>query len=241
MEQNTSRNLRSCHDSDVNSVDINESGNIVVSGGRDNYFKIWNRNIETDEIALTYESNIQDRIWKVVLSNEAPLLAIGTSANSNINSIFINDIQRATNVLQLSCAEYNQGVLDLKWDGPHCMWSCGYDTYLRKWDLRAGNCIQIYKDPHASALYCFDYDYCNTIMTGTQLHGRVILWDIRQKNSIQLFFMDSCKKRWLGKNSPIYSLAFDAEYLFTATDQNLNILNFSGYNGEVNDYSYCCK
>ncbi|VEN53263.1 unnamed protein product [Callosobruchus maculatus] len=158
-----------------------------------------------------------------------------------MNSIFINDIQRATNILQLSGSEYNHGVLDMKWDGPHCMWSCGYDTYLRKWDLRTGNCVQIYEDPHASALYCFDYDYCNTIMTGTQLHGRVILWDIRQKNSVQLFFMDSCKSRRHGRNSPVYSLAFDAEYLFTATDQNVNVLNFAGYDGEINDYSYCCK
>nr|CAH7741045.1 unnamed protein product [Callosobruchus chinensis] len=229
IEQRTSRDSRLCHDSDINSVDINDSGNVIVSGGRDNYIKIWKRNIETNEITVTYENNFQDRIWKVVLSNEAPLLAIGTSANSNMNSIFINDIQRAKNVLQLSSSEYNHGVLDMKWDGPHCVWSCGYDTYLRKWDLRTGNCVQIYKDPHASALYCFDYDYCNTIMTGTQLHGRVILWDIRQKNSVQLYFMDSCKSRWPGRNSPIYSLAFDAEYLFTATDQNLNVLNFSGY------------
>ncbi|CAH1953890.1 unnamed protein product [Acanthoscelides obtectus] len=239
--QRSSRFLRSCHESDVNSVDINTNENIVVSGGRDNWFKVWKRNIETNEVALTYENNLQDRIWKVAILDEGPLLAIGTSANNNINSIFINDIQRATNILQLSCCEYNHGVLDMKWDGPHCVWSCGYDTYLRKWDLRTGNCVQIYKDPHASALYCLDYDYCNTVMTGTQLHGRVILWDVRQKNSVQLFFMESCKSRGLGRNSPVYSLAFEAEYLFTATDQNLNVLNFSGYNGAIHDYSDCCK
>lgn len=39
-------------------------------------------------------------------------------------------------------------------------------------------------------------------------------------------------------NSPIYSLSFDSEYLFAAVDQNLNVLNFTGYAGHpLRDYS----
>lgn len=39
--------------------------------------------------------------------------------------------------------------------------------------------------------------------------------------------MRTCKGSSL--NSPIYSLSFDAEYLFAAVDQNLSVMDFSGY------------
>lgn len=77
-------------------------------------------------------------------------------------------------------------MLDLKWDGPHTIWSCGYDTCLRRWDLRTGKSEQNFYDPHASVLYCLEYDYCNTVMTGAQSYGRVILWDTRQPRSVQV-------------------------------------------------------
>ncbi|KAJ8938558.1 hypothetical protein NQ314_011447, partial [Rhamnusium bicolor] len=110
--------LRNCHNSDINSVDISQSGNIIVSGSRDNCLKI----------------------WKV------------------------------------------------------------------------------------------DYDSLDVLQ---QSHNHIL--------QDRLFFMESCKNRRPQRSSPIYSLSFDAEYLFTATDQNLNVLNFSVYNGNVNDYSICCR
>lgn len=48
--------------------------------------------------------------------------------------------------------------------------------------------------------------------------------------------MRTCKGSSL--NSPIYSLSFDAEYLFAAVDQNLSVMDFSGYydNEQKQDY-----
>lgn len=28
------------------------------------------------------------------------------------------------------------GILDMVWDNPHTLLTCGYDTYIRKWDMR---------------------------------------------------------------------------------------------------------
>lgn len=28
------------------------------------------------------------------------------------------------------------GTLDMVWDSPQTLLTCGYDTYIRKWDLR---------------------------------------------------------------------------------------------------------
>lgn len=46
--------------------------------------------------------------------------------------------------------------------------------------------------------------------------------------------MDSCSK---GRSSPVYSLAFDATHLYTATDFCLNVLDFTDSEAEEKDYS----
>ncbi|ENN81223.1 hypothetical protein YQE_02362, partial [Dendroctonus ponderosae] len=108
-----------------------------------------------------------------------------------------------------------------------------FDT--ERWDLRTGKCEQKFHDAFGAGLYCLDYDYCNSVMVGTYLHGRAALWDIRTKRCVQLYFMRTCKGSTL--NSPIYSLSFDSEYLFAAVDQNLNIMDFSGYGRQpMRDY-----
>ncbi|XP_018578479.1 F-box/WD repeat-containing protein 4 [Anoplophora glabripennis] len=232
---------KECHESDINSVDISLSGDIIVSGSRDNRFKVWRVDYDTDTGALkkSHDQVFYDRVLRVSLSDDQPLLAVGTSGNNYRATLFVYDLERILDPVELSASRFGSGVLDLKWDTPHTIWSCGYDTCLRRWDLRTGKSEQNFYDPHASVVYCLEYDYYNTIMTGTQSYGRVILWDIRQPRSVQLYFMGCCKGNGT-KNSPIYSLSFDSECLFTATDRNLNVLDFSVYNGVVEDYSFCC-
>ncbi|KAJ8961425.1 hypothetical protein NQ318_014672, partial [Aromia moschata] len=252
---------KNCHNSDINSVDISLCGSIIASGSRDNCLKIWRLNYDSlDGLEELHCHNLQDRVWRVSLLNEKPLLAVGTSGNNYKNSLFVYDVERISDPIELPSTNLGLGVLDIRWDSPSTLWSCGYDTYLKRWDLRTGRCEQIFRDPHASALYCLDYDYCNTIMTGTQMHGREnhhstlnqlafefnmtasTVHKIMKKakyHPYKLYFMDSCKNGAHRRSSPIYSLSFDSECLFTVTDQNLNVLNFSVYNGNVNDYSVC--
>ncbi|KAG5884677.1 hypothetical protein JTB14_000374 [Gonioctena quinquepunctata] len=239
-EKRTIVDLKNCHESDVNSVDLSNDGKTIVSGSRDNALKIWKLNDSLDyNLEEAHCHVLDDLIWKVSLSDEKQLLAVGTSGNEYINSIYVYDMERMSNPLELPSTGFGQGILDLRWDGLHSLWSCGYDSHLKRWDLRTGRSEQVYPDPHGCALYCMDYDYYNTIMTGSQMHGRVVLWDIRQSKFVQLYFMESCKSRRSQRSSPVYSLAFDAEFLYTATDQNLNALNFSVYEGVINDYSFC--
>ncbi|KAJ8921765.1 hypothetical protein NQ315_008390 [Exocentrus adspersus] len=231
-----------CHESDINSIDISENGKIIVSGSRDSSFKVWNvdRDSYTDILKKTYTQVFYDRVLRVSLSKEQPLLAVGTSGNDYIKTLFIYNLESLTNPTEFSTSHYGSGILDLKWDGPQTIWSCGYDTYLRLWDLRTGKPEQNFVDPHAAVLYCLDYDYYNTVMVGSQYHGRVILWDIRHPHPVQLYFTNSCRGD-SNKSSPTYSLSFDSECLFTATDRNLNVYNFSVYDGEMQDYSCYLK
>lgn len=78
------------------------------------------------------------------------------------------------------------GILDARWETANIIWSCGYDACLRRWDLRTGKCEQYWEDPFYSPLYCLDYDDFCTALTGCQSHGRVVLWDTRQKNYVQV-------------------------------------------------------
>lgn len=78
------------------------------------------------------------------------------------------------------------GILDLHWENASTLLTCGYDGYLRKWDMRTGECEQKWGDPHDSALYCLASDDLYTVVTGANVFGRVVLWDQRLKNYIQV-------------------------------------------------------
>lgn len=47
--------------------------------------------------------------------------------------------------------------------------------------------------------------------------------------------MQTCRMR--GRNSPAYSLSFDATQLFIATDQHLHILDFTDKRAKIHNYS----
>lgn len=57
--------------------------------------------------------------------------------------------------------------------------------------------------------------------------------------NFQVYFMNQNENRRnrRSRSSPVYSLSFDSEFLFTATDQNLNVFNFSIYDGPFKNYS----
>ncbi|KAG8233895.1 hypothetical protein J437_LFUL005223 [Ladona fulva] len=114
------------------------------------------------------------------------------------------------------------GVLDVHWETPQILLSCGYDTAIRLWDLRIGQCMCVWEDPHDSAVYSLASDCHNTILSGLSQHGRLQLWDKRKKDSVQTYF---AKTR---RSSPVYSVAFDPVHLFAALDQSLSVLDFSG-------------
>ncbi|XP_057663493.1 F-box/WD repeat-containing protein 4 [Diorhabda carinulata] len=232
--------LDNWHHTDINSVDIDRFGCIIVSGERNgiiNIVKILDGQLINDSLTKIV---CPDRIWKISLSDENKL-AVGTSGNEHPSSLFIYDITRQ-NKDHVELFNENRvvgsGILDIRWDGPQILWTCGYDSVLKRWDLRTGKSEQNFFDPFGSVLYCLDYDYVNTIMTGVNMHGRIVLWDIRQRRAVQMYYMESCRRGYNG-SSPVYSLAFDSEFLFSTTDKHLNVLNFSSYDQtHSNDYTF---
>lgn len=74
----------------------------------------------------------------------------------------------------------------MKWDNPQCLYTCGYDMQIRRWDMRIGRNVQNWDDPFISTVYCLDTDNCYTIISGTSTYGRTVLWDTRTKKCVQV-------------------------------------------------------
>lgn len=87
---------KDCHESDINSVDISHNGDIIVSGSRDSSFKVWRVDYDSETGALKKSHNqvFFDRVLRVSLLDEQPLLAVGTSGNDYRAPLFVYDIER---------------------------------------------------------------------------------------------------------------------------------------------------
>lgn len=75
------------------------------------------------------------------------------------------------------------GVLDVMYESPSTLLSCGYDTYVRYWDLRTSTrkCVMEWEEPHDSTFYCLQTDGNHLLATGSSYYGLVRLWDRRQR------------------------------------------------------------
>ncbi|MBN3271225.1 FBXW4 protein, partial [Polyodon spathula] len=116
------------------------------------------------------------------------------------------------------------GVLDIVYESPSTLLSCGYDTYIRYWDVRASTrkCVMEWEEPHDSALYCIQSDSNHMIASGSSYYGVVRLWDKRQTRCLQTFSLSS------PTSSPVYCLRFNSTHLYAALASALYALDFKG-------------
>ncbi|RMC11465.1 hypothetical protein DUI87_11584 [Hirundo rustica rustica] len=115
------------------------------------------------------------------------------------------------------------GVLDVFYETPSLLLSCGYDTYIRYWDIRTSTrkCVQEWEEPHDSALYCIRSDKNHMIASGSSYYGVVRLWDKRQTRCLQSFHLSS------PTSSPVYCLRFSTTHLYAALASALHVLDFT--------------
>ncbi|XP_072385908.1 F-box/WD repeat-containing protein 4-like isoform X3 [Diabrotica undecimpunctata] len=234
--------LRIYHNDDVHTVALNSNCSLLASGARggDVIVSRLESGVGPKNIKKILSLSYHDVIWKVGFSVENKL-AVGTAGHHFFSYLYIRNVERTdVEELVLSYQSVKEGIHDIIWDGPHNIWTCGYDSNIRMWDLRTGKFERCFFDPCATCLYCMDYDFHNTLIAGAQVHGRCTLWDIRKGVATQMYFMDSSQKKF-NKSSPIYSLSFDAESLFAVTDQNLHVLDFSAHRAPSHDYSFFLK
>ncbi|XP_003699653.2 F-box/WD repeat-containing protein 4 [Megachile rotundata] len=223
------------HSGHVNAID--ETPQTIISGSGDGTVKIWGpvgQKILNVPLATI---NVAEWICSLSADPTSRKVAIGSAGDTERPHLHIFDLEyyNESDILRPDnkrCA----GTLDMVWDSPHILLTCGYDTYIRKWDLRTGTCVYSWPDPTDATLYCISSDYQYTMITGTKFNCKAVLWDQRQRNYVQLYFMNLRRM-----SSPVYSLSFDSTHLYGATDQHLVELKFSGYSYKECNYKEILK
>ncbi|XP_036430165.1 F-box/WD repeat-containing protein 4 [Colossoma macropomum] len=208
------------HNQEVNCIDC--KGELIISGSRDRTAKIWaltpNQLGKCLHTVPTY-----DRVWSVAISPSLCTFVTGTACCENFAPLRIWDTERCHLVSCLG-SEFRRGagVLDIVYESPFQLLTCGYDTFIRYWDLRvcSRKCVMEWEEPHDNALYCIKTDKNHMIASGSSYYGVVRLWDKRQTRCLQMFQLTSTT------SSPVYSLCFNATHLYAALASALYSLDF---------------
>ncbi|EZA62628.1 hypothetical protein DMN91_006750 [Ooceraea biroi] len=176
---------------------------------------------------------IKDRVQSLAIDPTETKFAVGSGGWTDFPPLHIIDINKHHMSAMVHKWRHGAGILDMVWDNPHTLLTCGYDSHIRKWDLRVGKCVSSWADPNDATLYCISSDYQYTMITGTQYTEMAVLWDQRQRNFVQVYYVNP---RSAFRSSPIYSLRFDSSHLYCAMDRYLVELNFSDHLCQKNDY-----
>jgi len=213
-----------CHTSVVHSVDF--TCDVIVSGSRDATVKVSRLQLDDDSDITSQvlgSMSLADRVWSVAISPDNSYFVCGTAAVHQRSPLSVWQLDR---IQQIGCLghdyRHGAGVLDIEFDSASMLLTCGYDTIIRLWDLRASfsQCVSAWEEPFDSALYCVRSDGCHAFLVGTSRHSLVRLWDKRHRRPVQMYYTARA-------NSPVYSLAFDSQQLFCALDTGVHCLNFS--------------
>ncbi|XP_017320301.1 F-box/WD repeat-containing protein 4 [Ictalurus punctatus] len=208
------------HNQEVNCIDC--KGELIISGSRDKTAKLWTLNPDQLgkclHIIPTY-----DRVWSVAISPSLCTFVTGAACCENFAPLRIWDTERCDLVTCLGTNfRRGAGVLDIVYESPFQLLTCGYDTFIRYWDLRvcSRKSVMEWEEPHDNALYCMKTDNNYMIASGSSYYGVVRLWDKRQTRCLQMFQLASTT------SSPVYSLCFNATHLYAALDSALYSLDF---------------
>uniref|UniRef100_A0A3Q2Q6R0 F-box and WD repeat domain containing 4 n=1 Tax=Fundulus heteroclitus TaxID=8078 RepID=A0A3Q2Q6R0_FUNHE len=206
------------HSQEVNCLD--SKNGLIISGSRDQTARMW---------TLTSNSPLAtipmfDRVWSVAISPTQSSFVTGTACCENFSPLRIWDVERLACVCSLG-SEFRRGagVLDIVFESPFQLFTCGYDTFVRQWDLRLSpqKCVMEWEEPHDSALYCIQTDGNHMIASGSSYYGVVRIWDKRQTKCLQFFQLSSDSV-----SSPVYCLRFNSSHLYAALATALHSLDF---------------
>ncbi|XP_030807573.1 F-box/WD repeat-containing protein 4 isoform X3 [Camarhynchus parvulus] len=211
----------SAHEQEVNCVDF--QGGLIVSGSRDRTAKVWSLSAGRVGQCL-HTVQTEDRVWSIAISPLLSSFVTGTACCGHISPLRIWDLESGQ-LLTCLGTDFHRGagVLDVFYETPSLLLSCGYDTYIRYWDIRTSTrkCVQEWEEPHDSALYCIRSDKNHMIASGSSYYGVVRLWDKRQTRCLQSFHLSS------PTSSPVYCLRFSTTHLYAALASALHVLDFT--------------
>ncbi|XP_068745797.1 F-box/WD repeat-containing protein 4-like isoform X2 [Montipora capricornis] len=176
------------HTSDINSVDCD--ADVIVTGSRDKTVKVWSQ----QNRSCVHTIYVDDNVWSVALNPSFRSVVSGSSGHiRGVSPLRLWDVDSGQLIRSFVSGEkrLGAGVLGLKWETPHTLLSCGYDTSVRLWDIRLTNhsdssCVLKWDDPHDSVVYCVDSDSKWMVISGTYRYGVVRIWDKRFRKCVRV-------------------------------------------------------
>ncbi|KAM9364595.1 F-box/WD repeat-containing protein 4 isoform 1-T1 [Pholidichthys leucotaenia] len=206
------------HNQEVNCLDSKDS--LIISGSRDQTARIWTLTSTSPRHTI----HMFERVWSVAISPTVRSFVTGTACCQNFSPLRLWDVERSVCVCSLG-SEFRRGagVLDIVFESPFQLFTCGYDTFIRLWDLRLNpqKCVMEWEEPHDSTLCCMQTDGNHMIASGSSYYGVVRLWDKRQTECLQYFQLSSDPV-----SSPVYCLRFSSSHLYAALATALHSLDF---------------
>jgi len=163
------------HSSDVNSVDCFDD--VIVSGSKDKTVKVWS----LQDLSCVHTVHVEDNVWSVSPNPSFRSVVSGSSGHTRgVSPLQLWDIDSGKLIRSLVSGvnRLGAGVRGLKWESPHTLLSCSYDTSVKLWDVRLGShsvssCVLKWDDPHDSVVYCIDSDGKWMVISGTNRYGVV--------------------------------------------------------------------
>ncbi|XP_054652190.1 F-box/WD repeat-containing protein 4 isoform X2 [Dunckerocampus dactyliophorus] len=207
------------HNQEINCIDSKDG--LIVSGSRDQTTQIWSLASCCPKGVIP----LYDRVWSVAINPALSSFVTGTACCENSTPLLVWDVERLECVCSLG-SEFRRGagVLDMVFETPFHLLTCGYDTFIRLWDLRLSpqKYVMEWEEPHDSALYCIQTDGNHMIASGSSYYGVVRLWDKRRTECLQFFQLGTDSV-----SSPVYSLQFSSSHLYAALATALHSLDFT--------------
>nr|XP_040034146.1 F-box/WD repeat-containing protein 4 isoform X3 [Gasterosteus aculeatus aculeatus] len=152
------------HNQEVNCLD--SKNGLIVSGSRDQTTRIWSLTSSCPRDTIP----MYDRVWSVAISPTLRSFVTGTACCENVSPLRVWDVERwvksCSGLLQ-HCATCNlsecvcslglefrrgAGVLDMVFESPFQLLTCGYDTFIRLWDLRLSPRLVDWRSLHTRRL-----------------------------------------------------------------------------------------
>lgn len=210
------------HTGVVHSVDCFDD--VIVTGSRDKTVKVWSQ----ESNSCVHTIHVEDNVWSVCINPSIRCVVSGGSGHiKGVSPLQLWDIESGKLMTSLvsGVTKVGAGVRGMKWESPHTLLSCGYDTNIRLWDIRLNNysvssCVLKWEDPHDSVVYCIDSDNKWMVISGTNRYGVVRIWDKRFRKNVQMYYAG------MNSLSPVYSLAFNRTSLFVALASGVRVLDF---------------
>ncbi|XP_072293064.1 F-box/WD repeat-containing protein 4 [Eucyclogobius newberryi] len=206
------------HSQEINCLD--SKGEVIISGSRDTTVKVWTLTSSSSRKTIS----TFDRVWSIAIDPSVSSFAVGTACCRTPSPLHIWTIERLECVCTLgSDFRRGAGVLDIVFESPFQLLTCGYDTFIRLWDLRLSTrkCVMEWEEPHDSALYCLQTDGNHMMASGSSYYGVVRLWDKRQSQCLQVYELSTQRP-----SSPVYCLRFNSSHLYAALATSLHSLDF---------------